>query len=93
MAWPHKKCPPVTGPLASEHLTYILNKANAELLPGSPLLMRIDAAVIGCMGNTCETSGNPPADHCKHRERILWARCLANDSAWGQCAEELEHGV
>ena len=93
MSWPNEKCPPVTGPLASEHLTYIKNKANAELLPGSPLLQRIDKAVNSCMGNTCETTGHPPADACKHCERLLWARCLATESSWGQCASELEHGI
>ncbi len=93
MAWPNEKCPPVTGPLATEHLTYIQNKANAELAAGSPLLTRIDHAVNACRGNICRPTGNPPTDACTHCERLLWARCLATESAWGQCAEELEHGV
>ena len=93
MAWPNEKCPPVTGPLATEHLIYIQNKANAELAPGSALLVKIDKAVNACRGNVCEPNGLPPADPCSHRERLLWARCLASVSSWGLCAQELEHGV
>ena len=93
MAWPNEKCPPVTGPLALEHLNYIQNRANAQLAAGSPLLMRIDDACDACRANICRTTGNPPPDPCLHRERLIWARCLAADSSWGQCAQELEHGV
>ena len=90
MAWPNEHCPPVSGPLATEHLDYIQNKANAEL--AGALLARIDDACNACRGNTC-LPGGPPPNLCKHRERLLWARCLAAQSSWGDCAQELEHGV
>jgi hypothetical protein len=92
MAWPNEQCPPGSGPLAKDHLDFIQNKANAELAPGSSLLKTINDACNACRGNTCLPNG-PPPNLCEHRERILWAHCLAEQSAWGDCAVELEHGL
>ena len=89
MPWPNDHCPP-SGPTANEHLDYILNKAQTELMPG-PLLQRIIDAINACKGGHCLISGNPPAAplHC---QKVLWARALACQSNWGLCANELEHG-
>ena len=92
MAWPNVPCPLAGGPTANDHLDYIKGKANTELAPG-PLLNKINNAVDKCRASTCLPTGAPPSDACEHRERLLWARCLATESSWGPCLSELEHGV
>ncbi len=92
MHWPTEKCPPPNGPLATEHLDYIQLRANAQLNAGDPLLARINDAIDACRNNNCLPNG-PPPDLCKHCTRLLWARCLAADGNWGDCAVELEHGT
>ena len=53
----------------------------------------LQAQLAGKGSGRRRVTGNPPADACRHCERLLWARCLATESSWGLCASELEHGV
>jgi hypothetical protein len=85
----------VDGETAQEHLNYILQKAS---LANPPVLQRIAAAVAACLAGTCIRNstgrpGLPPPDQCLHGQFVLWARCHADESNWGLCADELEHGT
>jgi hypothetical protein len=98
MAWPNDRVPaggPVIGPTATEHLDDIVAKAS---LAATPLLARIVVAANACKLGTCivhatRKPGAPPPDGCQHGQFILWARCHADESNWGLCADELEHGT
>ena len=92
MAWPNDPCPP-NGPPAVQHLDWIKSRAQVALAQNPTLLNRILLAINACKGGICKPSGTPPTDACVHGQYVLWARCLASESNWGACADELEHGT
>lgn len=94
MAWPNDPCPQSNPTYtAADHLDWIKAKAQAELASNPTLLNRIVLAINACKGGICKLSGTPPPDACVHGQHVLWARCLAAESNWGLCADELEHGI
>ncbi len=92
--WPELTCPNPHGPTASQHLEYILYKAQTGAtsdLPG------IEKAVEACLRSHCLTKdppqrGRPPPDD-EHCAQVLWARALASVGQWKQCAAALQHGA
>jgi hypothetical protein len=91
MAWPDDPCLP-DGTTAGQLLDQIRDKALKELRRG-PLLTRILSAIEACRIEDCHFTGHPPPDPLVHCQHVVFARILAGESQWVQCAEELEHGV
>lgn len=91
MAWPDDACLP-DGTTAGELLDQIRDKAIRELRMGY-LRNRVLTAVEACRNSHCLFTGTPPPDTAMHCQFVVFARILAGESQWVQCAEELEHGV
>ena len=90
--WPDVICPPPRGPTARRQLEFILRKAQSSAGADVP---RIEKAVEACLRSECLSKdppqrGKPPPEH---GERVLWARALAAEGKWNQCADALQHGT